>query len=245
MQNIHKHHIARNFNRAAHTYDLAADLQFNIGQNLIDKIKLYAVQNLMDVGVGTGSLSSTLKKHFSLSQHYYVDIAYDMLQVCQQRDEDVSIICADFDALPFADGVFDLVFSNMSLQWSLNLSATLKQLENCLAQQGILAISLFTAGTLKELNDLYPINHFYSHADILQFLNQAGLTVIETEQASYFRKYTPVADLLRFLKQTGANYVISSDSKVSSLKHRYLMAQKREIEEIFNVSYVVAQKGID
>ncbi len=58
---------------------------------------------------------------------------------------------ADEEFLPFGDGRFDLVLSNLSLHWVNDLPGALIQMRNCLRPDGLLLVSLLGGPTLGEL----------------------------------------------------------------------------------------------
>jgi SAM-dependent methyltransferase len=60
-------------------------------------------------------------------------------------------LAADADALPFRDGVFDLVVSVLSLQWVNDLPGALVQIRRVLKPDGLFLAALPGGGTLGEL----------------------------------------------------------------------------------------------
>lgn len=60
-------------------------------------------------------------------------------------------LAAEPDALPFGEGVFDLVVSNMSLHWVNDLPGALLQIRRALKPDGLFLAALAGGGTLGEL----------------------------------------------------------------------------------------------
>lgn len=60
-------------------------------------------------------------------------------------------VVADEDALPFADGVFDLVVSNLSLHWVNDLPGALVQIRRVLKPDGFFCATMLGGETLHEL----------------------------------------------------------------------------------------------
>ncbi len=58
---------------------------------------------------------------------------------------------ADFETLPFKDGAFDLVLSNLALHWTNDLPGALVQIRHVLRPDGLLLASLWGGETLWEL----------------------------------------------------------------------------------------------
>lgn len=72
------------------------------------------VSRILDLGCGTGRYSSALAARFGVPV-VGVDRSRRMLSVAQQKPTCVPIVRGDAEALPLADGAFDLVFLSMVL----------------------------------------------------------------------------------------------------------------------------------
>ncbi len=212
----HKKGIANCFNQAADSYNQFAKLQYRIGKTLINKLLDHCdcVKQVADIGAGTGMLTKELAQYYPQANYYLVDFA-DRLLSQYQQDKKIAVqrLCADFDALPFASEQIDLVFSNMSLQWSLDFSSSLTELLGVTAPGGLLAMSLPIAGTLIELAHSHNINHFLSANEIMHQLRKFPVTICQSEEKIYQEKYKNQFGLLRFLKKTGAFYYLPQKLK--------------------------------
>lgn len=69
-----------------------------------------------------------------------------------RRAGGISLV-ADADALPFAEGVFDLVVSVLSLHWVNDLPGALAQIRRILKPDGLFLAALAGGGTLAELRE--------------------------------------------------------------------------------------------
>lgn len=263
---MHAHHklkVARCFNRAAHTYDDAADLQLFVGRQLLQSIDCNPekVSRLADIGAGTGMLGSRLHQLFPEAHHHYLDIAKESLQLARARFPNVDYISADFDFLPFKAQAFDFIYSNMTLQWSFCLEKTLLEISRCLQPGGTFAFTLLAAGTLQELVASYQqaglrsrINRFYSLTEVRMALQQASLITSSLKAECYVKQYKNLQELLNYLKQTGAQCSLDANSAPSmsrsvyqSLSDVYLPGDRDEIgiPATFNVIYAVVRKMND
>lgn len=226
---LQKRNIIRCFDRAAKTYDSHADLQHRIGLQLLDymlEVKRNAFQ-IADVGSGTGLLTQRLQQKFPAAKLYGVDLSPNMLTTCQQQFPEASmkLVCADFDALPFPSNSLDLIYSNMTLQWSLNLAVTFSELIRCLAPGGILAFSLFVDDTLENFRPLLNINRFYQSTGLKTMLANQPVSLLKLGTEIFYQEYAKPYELIHFFKQTGANYTLDRN------KNGYLTSKYRQ--EIF------------
>ncbi|MBS0358971.1 MAG: methyltransferase domain-containing protein, partial [Proteobacteria bacterium] len=122
MKIFNKQQIAKSFNHAALTYDASAVLQREIGKRSIERLDLVKIQPemILDLGTFTFYFSNQLKKQSLKSQVIDFDIAEKMLQHAKHKSpwwHKPKYICGDAERLPFQAQSFDLIFSNLYMQW--------------------------------------------------------------------------------------------------------------------------------
>lgn len=219
---LDKAKIKQSFAAASVTYDGDAALQRTVGKALLDAIDAEnQARTLLDVGCGTGFLSSALLAQ--ARSMIALDIALPMLQVTRTKLADaanVSYLCADAEQLPLAEQSVDGVFSNLALQWCVNLDAVFADVKRVLKPDGQLAFSIFGPQTLHELkaawaevDDYSHVNDFYTEQQLDRFLRQAGFTEITLESKLYLSSYASVLALMKELKHIGAHNVIAGRNK--------------------------------
>lgn len=211
-----KRHIARKFNRAALTYDATADLQHTVGRELVDRlVKLnLSPERLLDLGAGTGQITQLLSRQYPQSTIFAIDLAPNMLFYATERlDSTARLICADFEAVPIKSSCMDLIFSNMSLQWSFALQSTLQDIVRCLRKSGVMALTLLVDDTLHELSLTYKklfgfgrVNHCYSHQAVITAVEAAGAKILLQDITRYQKNFQHVSQLAYFLRKTGASH---------------------------------------
>jgi len=118
---IDKQLARRAFDRAADTYDAVAELQYEIGDRMVERLDYIRQQprRILDLGAGTGFFTAALLKRYRKADVVALDIAERMLQRVQGRAgwfRKARCVCADAESLPFADDSFDFIFSNLMLQ---------------------------------------------------------------------------------------------------------------------------------
>ena len=144
--------IQRGFSESAKTYDLFSSLHKGIADKLFARVaKERAPSALLDVGCGTGYLTARLKDHFSQSKIIGLDFAQGMLEVARSKKEDIVWVLADGHNLPFSDGCFDIVISNLVYQWAEDLSRAFSEGRRVLVPRGTLACTIFGYNTGQEL----------------------------------------------------------------------------------------------
>jgi SAM-dependent methyltransferase len=101
----------------------------------------HAPLHALDLGAGSGWLSHRLaaEGHRVVAVDRLDDEA-DGLRACRHYQVEVALVQADFDALPFGPGQFDLIVFDGSLHYAVDPGATLGEAGRMLAPGGTLAV---------------------------------------------------------------------------------------------------------
>jgi len=222
---IDKRLIRESFDRAAAGYDEVALLQQEVGQRLLERLDLIKLQpqTIVDIGAGTGELSSALGKRYKGCEVITLDLAPNMLKQARQRQGMMDklfgkqrFICGDAEQLPLADNSVDMVFSNFAIQWCSDLDQAFGEFQRILKPGGLLLFTTFGPDTLKELrqawravdNDVH-VNSFIDMHDIGDALLRAQLAdpVMDAEHLTL--TYPDGMGVMRDLKAMGAHNITS------------------------------------
>lgn len=200
-----KHVVRRSFDRAAASYDAAADLQRRVCRLLLDELTDPAPACILDAGCGTGYALSLLAGRWPDARIVAADFAPAMVTTAGGG------ICADIEALPFADASFDLYWSSLSFQWC-DPARAMAEAARVLGPGGRLAVSSLAPGTLAELDTAFDGTDRHRHvlefrtADTLaEACAAAALVDIRVARHSLRFHHGTLATLLRELKALGAN----------------------------------------
>lgn len=214
---LEKSKIRQSFSAAATRYDGLAGLQRRVGLDLLDGFPLPDGANrLLDMGCGTGFLTSHLAAEAGVQHLMALDIALPMLATSRQRFPEMAVdyVCADAEQLPFAEACIDAIYSNLALQWIANLTGLFADCRRVLRPGGELVFATFGPATLWELKqawagiDAYAhVNEFYGSDEIGGFLQAAGFEVARVRSGIYRLEYPSVMDLMKELKGIGAHNV--------------------------------------
>ena len=236
--------VAQAFDRASASYDAAAALQERVRIELLDRIAELKAQpqNILDLGAGTGHASRALKRRYPKSLVVAADIAPGMLVRARQQSRWLrrfERVRADAYSLPFRDGCFDLVFSNLMLQWCDDLDVVFAELARVLKPGGLLLFSTFGPGTLAELREAWGasdapgnhVNHFFDAQALGSALMHAGLAEPVLDVDRIVTGYPDVMQLMRELKAIGAHNVTQGRARGLTGRQR-LAAMTRAYETL-------------
>ena len=221
------------FERAALTYDEAAALQREIGRRLIERLQLIRLQPavILDLGAGTGTFSKALLQRYRKADVIALDVALNMLRHTQRRGRwfrKPRCVCSDAERLPFADDSFDFIFSNLMLQWCMDLESVFTELRRVLAPGGLLMFTTLGPDTLKELRASWEAVDGYTHVNSFIDMHDVGDALMNTHWAEPVMDaeritvtYREVRTLMQDLKHLGAHNVTVGRPRGLTGKQRF------------------------
>ncbi|WP_286220360.1 malonyl-ACP O-methyltransferase BioC [Marinobacter apostichopi] len=172
--------IASQFGGASKTYDGASRLQQIMGNEMLGALKRAGddlrPRRILDLGCGTGWFTRRIAQSWPC-QVTGVDLSPGMIgQASEQSGPVVEWLVADAESLPFPSDSFDVVFSNLMVQWCDDPRTVFAECRRVLRPGGRLVLSTLLEGTLTELKQAWAvadpgqphINRFESESDLRQ-----------------------------------------------------------------------------
>ena len=218
---IERGEVRRAFDRAAATYDAAAELQRRVRDELLSRLDYVKLEPaaVLDLGAGTGHAALALKRRYPASTVLAVDLAESMLREARRRQtlfRRFQRVCADAAALPLRSASVELVFSSLMLQWCDVPDGVFAECRRVLRPGGLLSFTTFGPDTLVELrrawaaaDDGVHVSRFLDMHDVGDALVRAGFAepVMDVDRVTL--TYAEVRDLMRDLKAIGAHNAAS------------------------------------
>lgn len=223
--NLNSSHIStaqvkRAFSSATTTYDEHAVLQREIADRLIQHLEFTKIdpRRILDIGCGTGYCTRLLCQRFKKAEMTALDLSESMIKTTLaahnrrlpwhgRRHHVVSDGCR----LPFADASFDLVCSNLAMQWVSDPMLMMQEMRRVLAPGGLILFSTFGRRTLSELRQ--------------------SLAEISNERAGLVLPFPDVTSLGDSLIQLAVELPVT-DSDIFTLTYPDTMALVRELKNI-------------
>ena len=224
--------VRRAFARAASTYDAGAVLQREVGARMAQRLDLVrqVPERILDAGCGTGEAVGELAARYPRAGIVALDAARPMVAAARERirsgrsllqrllhpvrghaGRDPHFVCGDLVALPFAGVSFDLVWSNLTLQWINDLPRAFSEIRRVLRVGGLFTFTTFGPDTLKELRSAFArvdghthTNRFVDMHDVGDALVHAGFADPVMDMEHITVTYGAPDAVLRELKTIGA-----------------------------------------
>lgn len=124
-----------------------SDFQVGEGRELIDVLRPRARERIVDVGCGDGRLTAAIAA--AGARVVGLDPSLAMVSVARSRGHPV--VAGRAEALPFADGSVDAVFSNAALHWSRDHRRCLQEMARVLGSTGRLLVRVGGPGNQWEV----------------------------------------------------------------------------------------------
>ncbi len=242
-----KKRIAHAFGQAAASYDSYACLQRDIGDKLFSHIDLEEPVSILDLGSGTGYCAGILAQRFPNATITSLDLADAMLRYAKasSNKEKQNInefwLCGDAENLPFIDQSFDLVISNLTIQWCEDPLKVFSELFRVMKPGAQVSVSTLAEQTLMELKESWAavdsyvhVNEFLSCEKIIQFSETQPFTSANNIHTREIWYYDSLGALTNELKGIGAHNQNSGQPSgltgKSKLKKLMQTFEKKRIE---------------
>ncbi|AVO53767.1 malonyl-ACP O-methyltransferase BioC [Ectopseudomonas mendocina] len=255
-----KRQVAASFSRAAASYDAVAELQRNVGTQLLARLPAsLQPHRWLDLGCGTGYFTRALAERYVQGEGLAVDIAEGMLQHARPRGGAVHFIAGDAESLPLQNASVDLLFSSLALQWCSDFPGVLSEASRVLRPGGVLAFSSLCVGTLQELRDSWlavdgfvHVNRFRHFQDYRQMCTVSGLQVLALQREAQVLHFPDLRSLTTSLKDLGAHNLnpgrpggLTGRSRIRALIEAYeRFRQPDGLPATYHVVYGVLQKPL-
>ena len=237
MQVFDRNAVRDHRNRAAKTWADHDFLFMEAADRLCDRLDdvKRKFDNALDLGCHGGCVAKNLGARGGIKNLTQTDISPAMVKLAEKTGHPSVVV--DEESLPFDDGSFDLVLSNLSLHWVNDLPGALIQIRKSLKPDGLMLASVFAERTLWELREslmaaeieiesgMSPrVSPFATVQDLGSLLGRAGfaLPVLDTDTITV--SYPDAFKLMADLRGMGESGAVSARRKTFSREDTILRA---------------------
>ena len=133
-------------------YDNKHNFVAEYGKGLLEFVPKNKNQSILDLGCGTGTLTSQLVNFADTVVG--VDSSESMIEMAQKQYTDIKFIICDALKLPF-NKKFDVVFSNAVFHWIADHNALLNQVHKVLKPNGLLICEFGANGNIATIENAF------------------------------------------------------------------------------------------
>ena len=207
---------------AAATYGRGAEILHVVANRLLERLNFIRLNPLriVDLGSKTGYTTKSLLKRYNKADIIGLDFSISLLTRAKDNFHGYlpKMLVAEYTLLPFIEQSVNLIFSNLTFQWSSDLQQTLQECRRILRPGGLLLFSTVGIDTLKELRmsfsdkkrHVHPFYDMHDIGDILTHLNFID-PVMDMEHLTVH--YSSVTQLMIDLKSIGAHNAAQDRSR--------------------------------
>ncbi len=167
------------------------------------------VSRAMEIGVGTGFLTSHLVRLFPDAEWYLNDISSLSLDFLRDNMPSHStFLCGDAENMEFPRHL-DLIASASTVQWFYDMPGFALKAAGATNRGGWLVMSTFGTDNFREIRETTGEGlHYHSFSELCGIFKTAGYEIVSgVEYTRTLRFDTPV-DVLRHIKATGVNSLV-------------------------------------
>lgn len=205
----------------AETFRVSADAYHGLvgryGAALASRLVAFAGiepgMRVLDVGCGPGALTAALSDRLGSAAVCGVDPSEPFIEACRARLPGVELVVAGADRLPFADGAFDAVLSQLVVNFMADAEAGVAEMMRVTRAGGVVAACVWDyAGEMTVLREFWRaaeevaperaadvderhVMRWCADGELADLWRAAGLTSVRSESFVVDASYTDFHDL--------------------------------------------------
>jgi len=194
-----KNSVIKSFGRGAAAYNKNTNVQKSVALTLAQDLKTDGVTDILELGCGSGHLTAALIDKFPRANIYATDASADMVGMAQKTTSCDNVAWGVMDAeSPDTNKTYDLIVSNMAVQWFETPEPSIRGLLKLLNPNGALYFTLPSAESFPEW--LSVLTELGLSSGVLEFPALSGIY----KQEYVTEPYTNAYDFLASMKAIGA-----------------------------------------
>ena len=212
--------VAGRFGRSKTSYDDEAIAQRRIASHLAE-LTVSAIDgkdpiNMLEVGTGTGMLTSALLERITPNAL----TLWDLTEIPRHLPGKHVTCDAETKIREIPERSLDLIVSSSAIQWFNSPSSFIHQCHRTLASGGLLALSTFSPENFHELQPYLPSQpEYYDAATWRRILSRDNWKEINISTGRIELQFTSSRELIEHLRRTGVNAITPSAQSLTPLRH--------------------------
>lgn len=212
--------VAGRFDRSKTSYDDEAIAQRHIASHLAE-LTASAINgkdpvNMLEVGTGTGMLTSALLERITPTAL----TLWDLTEIPRHLPGKHVKCDAETKIREIPDRSIDLIASSSAIQWFNSPASFIHQCHRVLVPGGLLALSTFSPDNFHELRSYLPSQpEYHDAATWRRILSRDNWKGINISTGRIELQFTSPRELIDHLRRTGVNAITPSAQSLTPLRH--------------------------
>lgn len=191
------------FSLSRATYGIRATAQSHFARKLVEKLSLLGINphRILEIGNGTGTLSRMIASLWPDAEATFVDLCPTAPYGIFAKEEYITADAEEW--LEEATGKWDLIVSSSAIQWFANPRTFYRNAGRLMSKGGVMGCTIFTAGTLRELDAARPSPLHYHSGEQLAEMAGEWFEDRDWEEEEYVMHFGSAREALLHLRDTG------------------------------------------
>lgn len=232
---IDKKLLTKRFKQSLKTYDTNALIQNQMGIKLVQLLPKHDFDKVFEFGCGCANLTKVLSSNIDYKELFINDIVEDSKLWAQKVTQDFEFLAGDIETVELPQNL-DLITSNATIQWVVELSALLEKFSQSLNKGGLIALTTFGPDNFSQIKTKFGIGLKYSSLEEIRALVSEKFDIIHLEEEKNLLQFRNFRELLSHIKSTGVNCFDTKPMKKSDL------LTFKENRLTYHSIYIIARK---
>ena len=211
-------------------------MNIKLMMHLQDYLPNGSLDSVLELGCGSGMLSTLLQKQISANYWLFNDLCDVRTLLTEKLIQPFDFYCGDAENFPFQRR-FDLIASASAVQWFHQPDAFIAHCKTGLKTNGLLAVATFGEDNLKEVRQITNIGLNYPTLSQWQNWLANDFELLWCEDFNVILDFDTPLDVLKHLKYTG---VTATNQKIGQEKSQWIYWRL-----LVGVQYAVGQSAPD
>ena len=246
---INKELVKKRFKKSLTTYNAHAAVQKSMADKLVNiliELKGNNFGNILEIGCGTGLLTSNICNKMEFKKLYVNDIVGESANYINKISSGIDFIEGDAENAEFPQNL-DLIISNAAFQWIDDFSAFLKKLKFCLNDNGVLAFTSFTTNHFNEISKITNSQlKYYENSEIIKTAEEFFITDYSWSEELKL-EFSSAKEVLFHMKALGTNGIEKkywTKKDIQEFESAYKDICSDGIELTYNPAYFILTKNL-
>ena len=206
LTSVDKSRIQQAFQKALNSYDEHALIQQKMNIKLMTHLQDYlpngSLDSVLELGCGSGMLSTLLQKQISANYWLFNDLCDVRTKLAKKLPQAFDFYCGDAEHFPLSQQ-FNLIASASAVQWFHQPDAFIPHCKTGLKTNGLLAVATFGEDNLKEVRHITNIGLNYPTLSQWQNWLEQDFELLWCDDVNVILEFDTPLDVLKHLKYTG------------------------------------------